>query len=287
MPAPDALPYHCPQHPDGPPVRAEGRDDVSTRFDELLETMRRLRDPDSGCPWDLQQTHASLRDSLLEETYELLDALGSGETGPLVEELGDVLLHVVFHAQIGADEREFGIDDVIAQVNAKLVRRHPHVFADASARTPEEVKGQWERVKAQERADRGRAADSMLDGVSRSMPALAYAEAALTRARQAGFDWDDPAMSFEKVAEEVRELREAESPQRREEEFGDLLFALVGAAHRMEIDAEQALRGANARFRERLGRVERAAREEAGAIADLATARKLELWEQAKAAEGE
>ncbi len=255
---------------------------MSTTFDELLATMRRLRDPESGCPWDLQQTHASLRDSLLEETYELIDALGVGDEGGLIEELGDLLLHVVFHAQIGADEGAFTIDDVIEQVNAKLVRRHPHVFADASARTPEEVKGQWERVKAQERARQGRADASMLDGVSKSMPALAYAEAVLGRARQAGFDWDDPGKSFEKVAEEVGELRAAESPQRREEEFGDLLFALVGAAHRLDIDAEQALRGANARFRARFGSVERAAKEGGGAIADLTTARKLELWEEAK-----
>jgi len=160
---------------------------VSTAFDELLATMRSLRDPESGCPWDLQQTHASLRDSLLEETYELLDALGGSDEAGLVEELGDLLLHVVFHAQIGADEGAFTIDDVITRVNAKLVRRHPHVFADASARTPEEVKGQWEQVKAQERAAQGRAEASMLDGVSTAMPALAYAEAVLGRARQAGF----------------------------------------------------------------------------------------------------
>lgn len=255
---------------------------MSTTFDELLATMRRLRDPDEGCPWDLQQTHASLRDSLLEETYELLDALDAGDRAGLVEELGDLLLHIVFHAQIGADEQAFTIDDVVSGVNTKLVRRHPHVFGDASAHSAEEVKGQWERLKAQERARKGRASASMLDGVSKTMPALAYAEAVLGRARQAGFDWDDPGMSFEKVAEEVAELRGAESPQRREEEFGDLLFALVGAAHRLKIDAEQALRGANARFYERFGSIERAARADDVEIADMTTARKLELWEEAK-----
>ncbi len=246
--------------------------------------MRRLRDPNAGCPWDLQQTHASLRSPLLEETYELLDALASGDQASIVEELGDLLLQVVFHAQIGADARAFTIDDVAAQVNAKLVRRHPHVFADASARTPEEVKGQWERVKAQERASKGRPDASMLDGVATSMPALAYSDSVLRRARQAGFDWDDPARSFEKVTEELAELRDAESPLRREEEFGDLLLALVGAAQRLDIDAEQSLRGANARFAARFGRVERLADAEGAPIADLPAARKLELWQEAKRA---
>ncbi len=258
---------------------------MSTSFDELLETMRRLRDPVSGCPWDLEQTHASLRDSLLEEAYELLDALVSDRPADRVEELGDLLLHVIFHAQIGTDEGAFTMQDVIAQLNAKLVRRHPHVFAGATARTSTEVKGQWERVKAEERESKGDGAASMLAGVSKSMPALAYAEAVLGRARRAGFDWDDPAMSFEKVAEEIDELRAAESPQRREEEFGDLLFALVGAAHRLDIDAEQALRGANKRFYSRFGSIERAARGEGSTLAEMPTARKLELWERAKLAE--
>ena len=130
---------------------------MSDTFDALLETMRRLRDPVSGCPWDLEQTHDSLRGSLLEETYEALDAMASGERAALVEELGDLLLHVVFHAQIGADEGTFTMDDVAAQLNEKLVRRHPHVFEDGAARTATEVTGQWERVKAEERSKKGEA----------------------------------------------------------------------------------------------------------------------------------
>lgn len=257
---------------------------MSDTFDALLETMRRLRDPDTGCPWDLEQTHASLRGSLLEETYEALDAMDSGERTALVEELGDILLHVIFHAQIGTDEGTFTMDDVAAQLNEKLVRRHPHVFENASASTPTEVTGQWERLKAEERSKKGEADRSMLSGVSRAMPALAYALSVLSRARRAGFDWDDPDAVFDKVAEETAELRATETPMRREEEFGDLLLALVGAAHRMDIDPEQALRGANDRFTSRFQRVEEAARRDGHTLAEMPTDDKLALWEQAKSA---
>lgn len=258
---------------------------MSDAFDALLQTMRRLRDPKTGCAWDLEQTHASLRGALLEETYEALDAMASGDADALAEELGDLLLHVVFHAQIGADAGAFAIDDVIAHVNAKLVRRHPHVFGEAAARTSAEVKGQWERLKAEERAEKGHADASMLSGVSRAMPALAYAQAALSRARRAGFDWDSPDAAFDKVAEEAAEIRAAETPQRREEEFGDLLLALVGAAHSMGVDAEQALRGANDRFAGRFRRVEQAVREEGAALAEMPLSRKVALWERAKEAD--
>ena len=258
---------------------------MSDTFDALLETMRRLRDPASGCPWDLVQTHDSLRGSLLEETYEALDAMASGERAALVEELGDLLLHVVFHAQIGADEGTFTIEDVAGRLNEKLVRRHPHVFEDASARTPTEATGQWERLKAEERSKKSEGDRSMLSGVSRAMPALAYAHSVLGRARRAGFDWDDPDAIFDKVAEEAAELRAAETSTRREEEFGDLLLALVGAAHRMDVDPEQALRGANDRFAARFQRVEDAARRDGHTIAEIPTEAKLALWEEAKAAD--
>ena len=257
---------------------------MSDTFDALLETMRCLRDPVSGCPWDLEQTHASLRGSLLEETYEALDAMASGDRAALVEELGDLLLHVIFHAQIGADEGAFTMDDVAAQLNEKLVRRHPHVFEDASARTPTEVTGQWERVKAEERSKKGESDRSMLAGVSRAMPALAYAHAVLSRARRAGFDWDAPDAVFEKVAEEAAELRAAETPARREEEFGDLLLALVGVAHRLDVDPEQALRGANDRFATRFQHVEHTLRRDGRTLAEMPVDAKLALWEEAKTA---
>ena len=255
---------------------------TDTGFDALLATMRQLRDPISGCPWDLKQSHESLRETLLEETYEAIDALGSGEVPDLVEELGDLLLQVIFNAQIGADQGTFDISDVVLALNNKLVRRHPHVFGEATALTAEEGIGQWERMKAAERADKGQQEKSMLDGVPKSMPALAYANTVLGRARRAGFDWDDPDTIFDKVAEELRELAAEEEQSRREEEFGDALLAMAGAAVRMGIDPEQALRGANARFYRRFTHVERSVREGGATLADTPTDDKLALWEQAK-----
>lgn len=254
-------------------------------FDALLTTMRQLRDPVSGCPWDLVQTHETLRETLLEETYEALEALSSGDTSSLVEELGDLLLQVIFSAQIGADEELFSMVDVVDQLNRKLVRRHPHVFGDAEARTAAEGIGQWEKIKATEREQKGQVEQSMLDGVPKAMPALAYANSVLGRARRAGFDWDDPNTIFDKIGEELRELTEVESAQRKEEEFGDVLLAAAGAAVLMGIDPEAALRGANARFYERFRHVERSVRETGKTMAETLTNDKLALWEQAKAAE--
>jgi tetrapyrrole methylase family protein/MazG family protein len=253
-------------------------------FEALLETMRRLRSPEGGCPWDLEQTHASLRDTLIEESYEALEALDGGEPGALVEELGDLLLQIIFHAQIGADEGAFDMADVVAHLNEKLIRRHPHVFGEGAAATATDVTGQWERIKAAERAGKGQGERSMLDGVPRAMPALGYAGAVLARARRAGFDWDGDEGAFAKVAEEAVELRDAPEGGEREREFGDLLQALVGAGLRMGLDAEQALRGANARFATRFARMERGLRERGEELAGLPEAERLAHWEQAKAA---
>lgn len=254
-------------------------------FEDLLETMGALRDPVSGCPWDLVQTYESLRGTLLEESHEAMEALASGQTSALIEELGDLLLQVVFAAQIGRDKGTFTIAEVIDFLNRKLVRRHPHVFGDAQARTAEEGIGQWEKMKAAERADQGQQHKSMLDGVPKAMPALAYAHAVLGRARRAGFDWDNPDVIFDKIGEELRELAAEESVERQEEEFGDVLFAAVGAAVRMGIDPEQALLGANRRFYGRFAQVERGARERGTTIAEMGTGEKLALWESAKLAE--
>ena len=254
-------------------------------FGGLLQTMRALRDPVSGCPWDLVQTYETLRGTLLEESHEAMEALAAGKPPDLIEELGDLLLQVVFAAQIGTDEGSFSIADVIDFLNRKLVRRHPHVFGDAQARTAAEGIGQWEKVKAAERADKGQQDKSMLDGVPKAMPALAYANAVLGRARRAGFDWDDPDVIFDKIGEELRELAAEESAVRKEEEFGDVLLAAVGAAQRMDIDPEQALLGANRRFYGRFTHVERGARERDMTIAEMGTDEKLELWESAKLAE--
>lgn len=243
--------------------------------------MKRLRDPDSGCPWDLEQTHASLRDSLLEETYETLDVLTTGEPMRLLEELGDLLLQIIFHSQIASDEGQFTMDDVVVQLNHKLIRRHPHVFGEGAARTSPEVVGQWEQLKAAERAERGEAGRSMLAGISKSLPALAYAEAVLGRARRVGFDWVGAEKSFAKVGNDVAAFSAGDTPEAREAELGELLFSLVGVAHRDGIDAEQALRGANNRFYARFERLEQALLAEGRVFTETAASKKFELWEQA------
>ena len=265
-----------------------GRTDVADAdreqepFERLLATMRRLRAPDGGCPWDLEQTHASLRSSLLEEAYEALEAIDADEPDRMVEELGDVLFQVVFHAQIGADDGRFDIDGVVERLTEKLINRHPHVFGDAVAHSAGEVLGQWERLKAEERARRGDAERSMLDGVPESMPALAYAESVAERAVRAGFDFESDAAALAKLGEELDELREAATAGAREAEMGDVLFMAVVHASRMGIDAEAALRGANRRFVRRFRHMEGALRTRKEALADLDATAKRALWAEAK-----
>ena len=257
---------------------------ATTEFDALLAVMRRLRDPQAGCPWDLEQTHLSLRNTLVEEAYEALEAIDSGETDAMVEELGDLLFQSVFHAQIGADEGRFTIRDVLARLTEKLVRRHPHVFADAAASSAREALGQWEALKAKERQAKGEGARSMLDGVPRAMPALAYAQAAADRAARAGFAFESDESALDKLAEELAEVRDAPTLERREEEVGDVLFMAVVNAARMGVDAEAALRGANRRFAERFRFVEVEARQRGERLADMDADRKRALWDAAKAA---
>lgn len=251
-------------------------------FEELIQIMSTLRNPDKGCPWDLEQTHSSLKGSLLEEVYELLDALDAKEKEGIIEELGDLLLQVVFHAQIGKDSGVFDIDQVIRKLNEKLVRRHPHVFGEQPVGTASEVLGQWEELKAKERKAKGEQNKSMLSGVSTAMPALAYAYSVIGRARRAGFQWDKIEDAFQKVSEEIEEFEKAESSVREIEEFGDILLALVGVAHEKNIDPELALRSANSRFFSRFSSIEVYAREKNIKFTELTSEQKLVLWEQAK-----
>lgn len=249
----------------------------------------RLRLPD-GCPWDREQTHASLRNHLLEEAYEVYDALEGGATPALAEELGDLLLQVVLHAQLAAEAGVFDLTDVESTLAAKIVRRHPHVFGDAEARTASDVNRQWERVKAAERADAGETAGSKgaLDGISGSLPALAASREMQERAANLGYDWPSIDGVLDKVVEEVGELREAGDagdPAGWAEEFGDLLFVLVNVARKRGVDAEAAMRAANAKFRRRFGSVERAAATQGVALRDLDFAALDALWDAAKAEE--
>jgi MazG family protein len=246
----------------------------------------RLRQPD-GCPWDREQTHASLRKHLLEETYEVYDALEHGATPALAEELGDLLLQVVLHAQLAAEEGVFDLADVQASIGRKIVRRHPHVFGDAVARTAADVNRQWERIKADERAEPGSsgAGKSALDGISASMPALAASQEMQERAAALGYDWPDIDGVLDKVAEELAELAEASDQRDRVEEFGDLLLVVVNVARRLGIESEAALRAANDKFRRRFGLVEQAVAERGVAMRDLDFAALDELWDAAKVAE--
>jgi MazG family protein len=255
---------------------------------------QRLRAPD-GCPWDREQTHTSLRKHLLEEAYEVYDALEEGATPQLAGELGDLWLQVVLHAQLAAEAGVFDLADVQAAIAAKIVRRHPHVFGDAVARTASDVNRQWERIKADERAAAADAAGGgedagaprgALDGISPSMPALAASQEMQDRAANLGYDWPTIDGVLDKVVEEADELRQATTAAETAEEFGDLLFVLVNVARRRGIEAEAAVRGANAKFRRRFASVERSAAERGVALRDLDFAALDALWDAAKAEEG-
>ena len=253
----------------------------------------RLRLPD-GCPWDREQTHESLRNHLLEEAYEVYDALGAGATPALAEELGDLLLQVILHAQLAAEAGVFDLTDVHAAIASKIVRRHPHVFGDAEARTASDVNRQWERIKADERSDTAagdatntarKPAKGALDGVSRILPALAASQEMQERAANIGYEWPAIEGVLDKVVEELAELRAAATPAEQAEEYGDLLFVLVNVARWQGIEAEAALRAANDKFRRRFASVERQAVERGVRLRDLDFAGLDELWKTAKTEE--
>ena len=248
----------------------------------------RLRAPD-GCPWDREQTHRTLRSHLLEEAYEVYDALEAGATPELAGELGDLWLQIVLHAQLAAEAGVFDLADVQAAIAPKIVRRHPHVFGEAEAKTASDVNRQWERIKAAERevdADGGTAAvKGALDGIAASLPALAASQEMQERAANIGYDWPSIEGVLDKVAEEADELRQAADDAERAEEFGDLLFVLVNVARRRGIEAEAAVRAANAKFKRRFASVERGAAAQGVALRDLDFAALDVLWDTAKAEE--
>ncbi len=256
------------------------RGDFPDSFEGVMKLTAFMRGPD-GCPWDREQDRDSLKAGLLEECYELIEAIESGDAPAQVEELGDVTINLAFLMDIAADTGEFGPASVFGGLIDKIVRRHPHVFGDAEAYTPDEVKRQWEAVKQSERSGDGA---SSLDGVPRTMPALSYAQSVQERAARQGFDWTSVDGVLDKVAEEVAELESAETDAEREAELGDVLFSIVNAARWMGIDAEAALRGANARFRARFGGMERAAGERGVSLSDLTMDEKEALWDASKRA---
>ncbi|MBA7558601.1 Nucleoside triphosphate pyrophosphohydrolase/pyrophosphatase MazG [subsurface metagenome] len=213
-----------------------------SQFTALVDIIARLRAPD-GCPWDKKQTHASLRKNLLEECYEVLEALDEGNADKLCDELGDLLMQVVLHTQIAAEAGEFELGDVVNSINTKLIHRHPHVFGSKKVKNAEEVALNWEELKQEERGG-----TSILASAPKQMPALGYSQEIQRRVAQVGFDWEDIDGVIEKLTEEISELRRADSQERKAQECGDLLFTLANIARRLGIDLEAALRQANQRF---------------------------------------
>ena len=247
------------------------------QFATLVDIIARLRAPD-GCPWDRKQTHASLRENLLEECYEVLHTLDEGDSGKLCEELGDLLMQVVLHSQIATEAGEFELGDVISSINAKLIHRHPHIFGSQKVKGAEEVAHNWEVLKQEERE----AGTSILDSVPKQMPALGYSQEIQRRVAQVGFDWEDIDGVIDKLAEEVSEYKRAESQERRAQEFGDLLFTLVNIARRLGVDLEAELRQANQRFYRRFTYMEEVCRKRGVNIGELSFDEQNELWEEAK-----
>lgn len=252
-----------------------------TSFESFQQTIAYLRSP-RGCPWDREQTHGSLRTNLLEEAYEVLEALDREDATALCEELGDLLLQIVLHAQIAVEEGEFQMHAVLAGIDAKLKRRHPHVWGEVQVQGAEEVIHNWEALKRDEREANGQQERSLLDGVPRTLPALAQAFAYMNRVKRVGFDWPDLASVRAKVTEELAELDAATTPEELAAELGDVLAAMVTLARWLGVEPESALREANQRFAQRFRRVEALARQRGVRLESLALETWLQLWQCAK-----
>jgi MazG family protein len=259
--------------------------EAGEKFSKLVEIMARLRGP-GGCPWDRKQTFDTLKTYLLEESYEVLDAIDRRDWPGLEEELGDLLLQPVFLAEMAAGEGTFSIADSLDAINEKLVRRHPHIFGDAQAETPEDVLKRWNEIKQQEKAAQGIApAASVLDGVPKNLPALMEAEKISQKAAGVGFEWPDISGVMEKLQEEAAELaaaRESQDQAHVEHEVGDLLFTVVNLARFLKVDPEQALRKTSVRFRGRFGHLEREVAAAGGTLAETPLEKMEELWQAAK-----
>jgi tetrapyrrole methylase family protein/MazG family protein len=268
-------------------------------FEKLVAVQARLRGP-NGCPWDREQTHQSLRTYLIEEAYEVLEALESGNDAKFAEEMGDLLLQIVFHSQIAREEGRFTVAEVIREIHDKMIRRHPHVFGEMRAKDSAEVLRNWEQIKAEERRATGKKGNSaggvktpgetsLLDGVSHGLPATLEGFQLTRKASRIGFDWEEAGGVFEKMREETEELKRAWGEQdqpRMEEELGDLLFAAVNLSRFLKMDPEIALKKANAKFSRRFRSMEALARKNGRQFKDLPREEMEAFWETAKKSEG-
>lgn len=246
-------------------------------IDRLKQIVQRLRSPD-GCPWDREQTHESLKPHVVEECYELIDAIDDKDDEGMQEELGDLLLQVVLHAQMASEEARFDFDSVAEVISEKLVRRHPHVFGDTKLATSDAVLKQWDAIKRREKTERA----SALDGVPRGLPGLAKAQKTQSKAARVGFDWPDAEGSLQKVKEEIKELEQVETGEKLAEELGDLLFSVVNFARKSKLDAEELLQAATRKFSERFRKMEALAEARGLNYASLTLAEMDQLWEQVK-----
>jgi nucleoside triphosphate diphosphatase len=265
----------------------------SRDISRLLEIMAALRTPDGGCPWDLEQNFASIAPYTIEEAYEVVDAIARGDLDDLCDELGDLLLQVVFHARMAEEQNAFAFGDVVEAITAKMIRRHPHVFADSEGKVAaSDVKGTWERIKAEEKAERAARRPpekithkSLLSGVKAGQPALSRAMELQRKASTVGFDWNDPRAVLHKIREEADEIEAAlDGGDARElaDETGDLLFALVNLARHVGADPEMALRGTNAKFERRFAFIERALATQGRSLESASLAEMDALWNEAK-----
>lgn len=255
------------------------------QFTRLVGIMQRLRSRQGGCPWDLEQDHKTLKPYLLEETYEVLDAIDMDDPGELKEELGDLLLQVVFHAQIANDDGKFDVEDVAKEISDKMVRRHPHVFGETTVNGAGEVVANWEEIKKVEKAGKGKIDASILDSVSKSLPALFENLKISKKVAKLGFDWKKPAHVIDKIQEEIGEVKRAVKRNDRvnlEEELGDLLFAVANLCRVHKINPELALRGANKKFRARFARMEERVKSDKKSFKELDFKTWDRLWEDSK-----
>ncbi len=258
----------------------------SSSFESFQEIVAHLRAP-NGCPWDRDQTHLSLRPFLLEETYEVLSALDEEDQKALAEELGDLLLQIVLHAQIASEYGDFSMVDVLQGIQEKLIRRHPHVFGDLDVKDQQTVLENWEKLKLAEREEEDQEVNGVLKGVSSALPALVQAETFQQRVNRVGFDWPEIQGVFEKISEELLEVQQAEKPDEHEEEIGDLLFAVVNLARWYKVDAESALRAANSKFRRRFEELEAEVRSQGKDVGELNLDELDRLWNIVKRNKGE
>lgn len=271
----------------------------SSDIARLIEIMAALRTPDTGCPWDLEQDFGSIAPYTLEEAYEVVDAIERGDLADLRDELGDLLLQVVFHARMAEEQGAFAFPDVVEAITKKLIRRHPHVFGSTKDLSPEQVKALWDSIKSEEKAQRrlereklGLPAESheagFLGGIPTALPALTRAQKLTTKAAKVGFDWPEADQAIDKIHEELEEVKEASSSGERdriEDEIGDLLFSVTNLARHYGIDPESALRRTNAKFERRFGSVEQALKRQGRGLNDASLQEMEELWVLAKTAE--